>query len=154
MANSLVNFQLSENEHSQTQTIQQLDKPEVYKSFVEFLALPKSDRAKKYGFDTELAFIDTNGLSSATVWKWKQREHFLRDLQLAMRGHIASNGKIIEMLSDPKSDRQLQIATEFAFPKDSAPVVNITNIEQFTHNDLDLFISDIADMISDDSDDD
>lgn len=151
---AIVNSVESVASAEKTQTIDRLEKPEIYKDFVTFVALPKFARLEKYGYDTENDFFENNDVSASAAWKWKQREHFLRDLQLAQRTYLATNSKFAEKLALLDDNRLVREFREFVYPKDDKPAIQITNIEQFTHNDLDLFISEIADMVNDDDDDD
>lgn len=150
----IVNSDESAISQEKTQSIEQLEKPEIYKQFVIFSALPKSERIERFGYDTETAFQENHEVSNYTTWNWKKRSHFIQDIQLQQRTFLATNGNFVEKLSKLDDNRLVREFREFVYPKDDKPAIQITNIEQFTHNDLDLFISEIADMVNDDDDDD
>ncbi|HVX90069.1 MAG TPA: hypothetical protein VHC20_00175 [Candidatus Paceibacterota bacterium] len=76
-----------------------MHKPEEFKRFGAFMALPKEERMLVFGFTTEKQFAEHFKVRPATLSEWKQREDFwsVRDAYLApFRAHTA---QVIEALA-------------------------------------------------------
>lgn len=68
----------------QTHYTPQMHKPEEFRRFGLFMALPSDERKAVFGFTTEKQFATRYGVRAATLTEWKQREDFwnVRDKHL------------------------------------------------------------------------
>lgn len=116
------------------QTKDDLVKSDVYDSYIRWVCQPHSQRNPA----TQEEFCAQNGVTRETLRQWREREHFLKDVEMQARRWLATNVDYIATmqgnLDNPKMFQQFR---ELVFPRNDAPAQpTILNIETMTMNQI------------------